>query len=331
MMWSLVAKSVKCFLDRPAISQSIAQCAVRYSKFVRPFFEAQSVPVVSEHLSHALLGWCRWRGQRLFDSPVVQSHPQCAVGYTKSLSPIEHAERLSFVGDHPCLTAVLRLLFLACPATVFRGVWSISVWVSVNRGDWKWLLPHVFQEVQKGLSPPIANYYSSSTIKLVVSCIRIVAASFHCAPNAIFRRARLALHCLARRRRCVAFIHRNHLCLLHKGRVFPFRHGKPALWLGRMFQRLERMYQRPQPQLMRRETVRYARRTGRLVHKARVQSVCAVHRDVRSFVFPSIFRLCGKLSRLTRRHDSTPQKLDYCESRIGPPRPPRLVSLCHAA
>ncbi len=185
--------------NAPSLLQSISQCVVVHSLFMRPFFEAQCTTVVSKHLRGAFLGRSCWRGQCFFERPLIQPNSQRAVSDADSLGPIKQAECLAFIGQHSRLATILRLLFLGGPATVLLGVWSIWIGVSVNRRVWKWLRTHVCQKVLKGLSPSVADRDSSPAIEFVVRCIRVVAASFHRAPNAIFWRARLSLDRITRR------------------------------------------------------------------------------------------------------------------------------------
>lgn len=179
-------------LDRQALSQSVAQRAVGHFKLDCPFLYAKRTAIVRDYSGCAFFGRSCWFGQCLFDSPLIQSNPQRAVSYAEPFCPVKQAKGFSFVSQHARFTTVLRLLFLAGPATIIWGVWTIGIGISVNRRFWEWLLAHVLQKVHERVFPSVANCYSSSTIEFVVRGVRVVATGFHATPNDVFRRAWLA-------------------------------------------------------------------------------------------------------------------------------------------
>lgn len=91
-------------------------------------------------------------------------------------------------GEFKRISLVVVLFFAGCPAAVIRGVAKIVV-LSVKGVVIAWSWPHIFKEALESCfiavanKPPVAHGNSASAIPDVASASRVVAASFHVAPN----------------------------------------------------------------------------------------------------------------------------------------------------
>lgn len=75
-----------------------------------------------------------------------------------------HAKSLAFVGHKGGVPPAFHLLPPGCPPAISRFVIAVVIWVAINGVFWRWLEPHIGQEVSEGIIPPLADFYSPPAI-----------------------------------------------------------------------------------------------------------------------------------------------------------------------
>lgn len=85
-----------------------------------------------------------------------------------------------------CARTLIRILFVVCgPSAVFRCV--VAIIVDSIQGSALVAGPHIGVEIEEAVFPSGANRNSPSAVVPVLRTIRVVAASLHFFPAAIFR------------------------------------------------------------------------------------------------------------------------------------------------
>jgi len=133
----------------------------------------------------------RWSGKGLFERPAaLQSHSQRMVLDANLSSPRPEAKGFAIERNQSCFACILALREGICPAAVVRFVVSFVV-DAVDRCLWERPGAHVFQEVEKRLSPADAYSNSSPTVVFVIAAIRVVASLLHSVPHAVYGATRV--------------------------------------------------------------------------------------------------------------------------------------------
>lgn len=102
---------------------------------------------------------------------------------TQSFSPIRETRGFTVKGNVHVSTKVPILLTLSCPASIFRFIVSLAVWITVKTMLLRWTFAHVSKEKLKAI-PSFADHYPF-VIFVVWIGRRVLDAAQHASPAAI--------------------------------------------------------------------------------------------------------------------------------------------------
>lgn len=151
---------------------------------------------------HPFVQWCVdsalaaiecGRAKSLFWSPAPeQAQANQSRGEADISRPLGSCSGDSVDGQVVNPPGVVHLLTLRCPSAVARSVVAIVVF-PLQRMVWRWLQPHVYQEVLETVEPSIADLDTSSTVMRELGGVAIQAAAFHRSPATVFAGVRSAV------------------------------------------------------------------------------------------------------------------------------------------
>lgn len=134
-------------------------------------------------------GFAKWHAD-------VQAVPKSQVGNSSKLGPILKNEGFSVVNVITATLLISGLNVLRCPSAI-KGLFSLVAFVALSAGVIaEGVLPaksmfsgrrisHVFQELSKRQSPPLADINTDSTVKPIIRACLISASLNHSGPNSV--------------------------------------------------------------------------------------------------------------------------------------------------
>ena len=216
-----------------------------------------------------------------------ESRAKRAMCNTEPASPLAQAVSFSVISQHSCLTGVLGLLHLCCPAAVFcPAIFNtllamtariVAVPVNaVNACGRKRLQTHIFQKVSKLMEPSLADSHAFAAIEVIIRVVVFIAAPLRLCPRCVFRSPFATTTCSSRP---LAMASARNCTLLAK--IGTGNNGSVSALTA------------TQP-----------------VGKFATDSDIRLYSQFAVWISSLVFDTCWKLDRIIRRHDSTPSKLD---------------------
>lgn len=111
--------------------------------------------------------------------------------HAQSLSPFNHGEAESVMGNYDIRSAVSRLLNSGRPSAILRGIGAIVI-DAVQLVTRRWTWPHIGKEVIEE-SPTVTDCNAPCTVMLVSAGARIQTAGLHGPPDVVFGSVRAAM------------------------------------------------------------------------------------------------------------------------------------------